>query len=124
MGRITPHMTSVLSIHRSPRDNQQGGHDEFALTMLHIRQAHTRKKPVYDTVRRNLTIPVLEDHLEEGFTIDESSCVHSGSERTIYRTMERYRLRALKFSNISNGALDCHVKESFFSRKETSKCRE
>lgn len=82
------------------------------------------KKPVYDTVRRNLTISVLEDHLEEGFTIDESSCVHSGSERTIYRTMERYRFRALKFSNISNGALDCHVNVSFFSRKETSKCRE
>ena len=111
----------MISIHRSLRDNQQGGHDEFA---LHIRQAQTTKKTVYNAVRRNLTFPALEDHLEEDFTIDENSCMHSGNERTIYRTMERYRLRALKFSNKSNGALDRHANVSFFPTKETSKCRE
>ena len=35
----------------------------------------------------------------------------SVSERTIYRRMERYRLRALNFSNISDDELDPHVME-------------
>ena len=34
------------------------------------------------------------------------------SERTIYRRMERYVLRALNFSNISDDELDRHVTEA------------
>ena len=55
---------------------------------------------------------VLEDHLEEGFTIEEISCMLSVSERTIYRRMERYGLRALNFINISDDELDQHVTEA------------
>ena len=46
--------------------------------------------------------------MEEGFTIEEISV----SERTIYRRMERYVLRALNFSNISDDELDRHVTEA------------
>ena len=56
---------------------------------------------------------VLVDHLEEGFTIEEIFCMLSVSERTIYRRMERYGLRALNFSNISDDELYQHVAEDF-----------
>ena len=36
----------------------------------------------------------------------------SFSERTVYRRMERYGLRALNFSNISDDELDLHVTEA------------
>ena len=60
--------------------------------------------------------------MEEGFTVEEISCMLSGSERTIYCRMERYGLEALNLSNISDDELDCHVTEvsklgvSFFWR--------
>ena len=41
----------------------------------------------------------------------------SVSERTIYRRMERYGLRALDFYNISDVELDRHVMESRKARK-------
>ena len=36
----------------------------------------------------------------------------SVSKRIIYRRMERYRLRALNFSNISDDELDRHMTEA------------
>ena len=55
---------------------------------------------------------LLEDHLEEGFTIEEIFCMLSVCERTNYRGMERYGLRALNFINISDDELDQHVTEA------------
>ena len=54
---------------------------------------------------------VLEGHLEEGFTIKEISSVLSVSERTVYCRIERYRLRSLNFSNISDDDLDRNVRQ-------------
>lgn len=52
---------------------------------------------------------VLEDYLEEAFTIRQISSLLSVSERTIYRRMERYGLRSLNFSDISDDELDHHI---------------
>ena len=62
----------------SIRDNQQGGHDEFAITiMLHI-------KPVEHRVGRGYRKSLLEDHLEECFANEEVPvCFQSVNEQLI-----------------------------------------
>ena len=52
---------------------------------------------------------LLKDLLEEGFTIKEVARMLSVSERTIYRRMNDYNLRKLKFSEISQQELDLKV---------------
>ena len=54
---------------------------------------------------------VLEGQLEEGVTIEQISSMLSVSERTVYRRMERYGLRSLNFSNISDDDLDGHKRQ-------------
>ena len=78
---------------------------------------------------------MLEDYLEEGFTIEEISCTPSVSQKNyrIYRRMERCGLRALNFSNIFDDEfgtwrkwwkISLFVENKcwiFFTKKEASK---
>ena len=54
----------------------------------------------------------LEDHLEEGFTVEEVPVCFQSVKEQIYRKMERYRFGALNFSNIRDDELDRHVTEA------------
>ena len=60
---------------------------------------------------------VLEGHLEEGFTIEQISAMLSVSER--------YGLRSLNFSNISDHDLDGHIMQlsKEFSLMWRAKCK-
>ena len=113
--KITPDIISMLSTHEM---NQLGITSRVDMMNLRFQCCtYGREKPEKNRVgcgAPEFDIPksVLEDHLEEGFTIKEISCMLSVSERTIYRRMERYGLKALNFSNISDDELDRHVTEA------------
>ena len=52
---------------------------------------------------------MLENLLDEGFTIKEMSTLLSVSESTIYRRMNRYGLNKFEFTDISDEELDAEI---------------
>lgn len=48
---------------------------------------------------------------EEGFRIKEISSILNVSERTIYRRMEEYGIEKVNFSDITDGNLECMIKD-------------
>lgn len=66
---------------------------------------HNIGAPVFDIPK-----DLLENLLEEDFTIKEISLMLSVSERTIYRRMDKFGLKKSSFSNMSDNDLDEHVK--------------
>ena len=52
---------------------------------------------------------VLENLIEEGFTVREISAIAGVSERTIYRRMTEYDLKIRDFSKVSDNQLDLEV---------------
>ena len=54
---------------------------------------------------------VLENLLEEGFTISEIATILSVSERTIYRRMSQFGFSKSEFADITDMELDVHIEK-------------
>lgn len=54
---------------------------------------------------------VLQNLVEEGFTVREISTIMSVSESTIYRRMSSYGISKFDFTDISDQELDVHVEQ-------------
>ena len=52
---------------------------------------------------------LLQNLIEEGFTVAEMSKIICVSERTLYRRMSDYNLTSTAFADISDAELDTHM---------------
>lgn len=113
--KITPDIVAHLS---SVEMKALGVTDCRNMMALRMECSKYRNEQQPAKVVQNVGAPVfqiprdlLENLLEEDFTIKEISLLLSVSQRTIYRRMEKYGLKKCSFSGLSDNELDQRVKE-------------
>lgn len=110
--KITPDIVSKLSLHELEILGVNSRSDMMALRVECSKYGQQAPRKSQGTCGAPIfLIPkcVLENFLEEGFTIKEMSMILSVSESTVYRRMSRYGLSKFEFADISDQELDLEV---------------